>query len=703
MCVHDILFILFIYQQINLMNKTIFNKRASLKFSHFSNKGYSLFSVLGRVVAIGALSVTTLTYAKAEGISVEGAKADSVFIRGGKAYELDGVTVTGSRAPMTVELSPKIVTVMTREDIQRSAVQTINDVLKLATGVDVRQRGGFGVQTDISINGGTFDQIAIFLNGVNISNPQTGHNASDFPVALADIDHVEIIEGASSRVFGTSAFNGAINIVTKKASANGVEANVEAGIFGSLGAQGRLQMAFKTGKWQQAYSVSGGYKRSDGGTENSDFEKGQGYANLSLSYDRRLDIGAQLGIATQSYGANTFYSAKFNNQYEKTDHGIASLNVSVHNQDKTWEVTPAVYYNKFKDHYQLTRGKEGAAAGENYHNLDVFGGAVNAYVDWIAGKTAVGVDIGKERIYSTALGNQLDAADYKSIPGSDRQYTRKGERTNTNVMLEHNFIFGGFTLSAGVLANRNTGLDNKFRFYPGVDASYRPNANWKVYASWNKALRMPTYTDLYISNAVQQGDASLSPEKNSAFKIGSRYRQTGFSVVLSGFYTHGKNMIDWVQTTETELTDSKYHVMNIGKLDNMGFNVDAEIYMNELLPRCFVTNIRLGYAYINQSHETETDILKSLYALEYLRHKAVFGLDHKIWSKLSASWSVRWQQRMNGYHPYTKVDCKVMWNDRKYSVYVKADNITCHRYYDLSAVKQPGLWVMAGVSVNLGW
>lgn len=244
MCVHDILFILFIYQQINLMNKTIFNKRASLKFSHFSNKGYSLFSVLGRVVAIGALSVTTLTYAKAEGISVEGAKADSVFIRGGKAYELDGVTVTGSRAPMTVELSPKIVTVMTREDIQRSAAQTINDVLKLATGVDVRQRGGFGVQTDISINGGTFDQIAIFLNGVNISNPQTGHNASDFPVALADIDHVEIIEGASSRVFGTSAFNGAINIVTKKASANGVEANVEAGSFGSLGAQGRLQMAF---------------------------------------------------------------------------------------------------------------------------------------------------------------------------------------------------------------------------------------------------------------------------------------------------------------------------------------------------------------------------------------------------------------------------------------------------------------------------
>ena len=269
-------------------------------------------------------------------------------------------------------------------------------------------------------------------------------------------------------------------------------------------------------------------------------------------------------------------------------------------------------------------------------------------------------------------------------------------------MLEHNFIFGGFTLSAGVLANKNTGLDNDFRFYPGVDMSYRPNDNWKFYASWNKALRMPTYTDLYINNVVQQGDISLNPEKNSTFKVGTQYRQTGFAATVSGFYAHGTNMIDWVQTSVTEQKDSKYHVMNIGKLNNMGYNVDATIYMRELVPNSFITRIKLGYAYIYQDHKTETNILKSLYALEYLKHKAVFGLDHQIWSKLSASWSVRWQQRMNGYHPYTKVDCKLMWDEKKYNIFVKADNITCHRYYDLTAVKQPGLWIMAGASVNLG-
>ena len=178
------------------MYKTIFNKRNSLKFNRFSNKNYSLFAVLGREVLVGALSVATLSHAKAAGVSTEGAKVDSTLYKGGKAYELDAVSVTGSRAPMTVEQSPKIVSVITRDDIHRAAAQTINDVLKLATGVDVRQRGGFGVQTDISINGGTFDQITILLNGVNISNPQTGHNASDFPVALADIDPIDVLEGA---------------------------------------------------------------------------------------------------------------------------------------------------------------------------------------------------------------------------------------------------------------------------------------------------------------------------------------------------------------------------------------------------------------------------------------------------------------------------------------------------------------------------
>jgi vitamin B12 transporter len=673
------------------MNKQIFNKRSTLKWKHFSHKGYSLFSCLGREVLVGTLSIATLTYAKAEGISTKPmTTTDSL---GHQEVKLDEVVITGSRAPLTALQSAKIVSVITRDDIHRASAESINDILKLATGVDVRQRGGFGVQTDISINGGTFDQITILLNGVNISSPQTGHNASDFPVALDDIERIEILEGASARVFGSSAFNGAINIVTKSDAKTGVRANMEGGSFGTFG--GGAGATFVSGNLHQ--QVSGSYQQSDGGTDNSDFRKRNGFYQGDWS-SRHLNLNWQAGIASKDYGANTFYSAKFPNQYEETRRYIASVAGEIHGLPSDLTISPTLYWHRDYDHFQLIRGAEGASKGENYHKMDVYGASVNAHLSWALGKTAIGADIRKEHIMSTAYGDVLPEDQWENIHGSDRQYERKGERTNTSIFAEHNVILDKFTLSAGLLANKNTGLDGDFRFYPGIDISYRPSASWKLYASWNKALRMPTYTDLYTSNVAQQGDLNLKPEKNSTFKAGARYRRLGLETVVSTFYSHGTNMIDWVYE---DAASTKYHAMNIGKLDNMGATIDATLNVTELIPSSFITRIKAGYAYIHQKHETEQQIYKSLYALEYLRHKFTMSLDHRIISHLSANWTLRWQQRMNGYNPYTKIDCKLMWEGGKYDLFVKADNLTAHRYYDLGSVKQPGLWIMAGASIKL--
>ncbi len=706
------------------MKKYLFNKRSVLLFKHFNRKGYSLFAALGKEVLIGVLAVPTLTYAKADGVSVKPvADGDTISL---SVRSIDEVVVTGSRAPLTASQSARIVEVISRDDIHRAEAQTINDVLKLATGVDVRQRGAFGVQTDISINGGTFDQIAILLNGVPLTSPQTGHNAADFPVSLSDIDHIEVLEGASARVFGSAAFSGAINIVTRQSGTLmrqtlatvdadgkphwGGEARVEGGSFGSFGADGRASVLvpFRDGGSNVSSSLSAGYARSDGGTSNSDFSKWRGYYQGAF-VSRYADVDWQAGLTSQDYGANTFYSARFPNQYEWTRRYIGSVRAQVRpfalaesQTLRTLSLTPTVYAHRDVDHYQLTKGKEGAAAGENYHRMDVYGVSFNAQLDWLLGKTAAGIDVRKEHILSTAYGHELAEADWKPIHGSDRQYSREGNRTNTSLFLEHNIILGGLTVSAGLLANRNTGLDGDYRLYPGVDVSYRPTSHWKVYASWNKALRVPTFTDLYTSNSAQQGDLNLKPERNSAFKVGARYRTEGLSALVSGFYSHGTNMIDWVYETEAS---TKYHALNIGKLDNMGFNVETDVDLARLLSLGSKEGesplkLHLGYAYIHQRHETTEQIYRSLYALEYLRHKFVATLSHHIVSHLSASWSLRWQQRMNGYHPYAKLDGKLMWSERHWELFVKGDNLTAHRYYDLGSVLQPGLWVMAGGAVR---
>ena len=687
------------------MNQKLFNKRSKLVFKHFNRKGFSLFAALGKEVLIGVLSVATLHNAKANGIATKALPVATDSLKIGEQH-LDEVLITGSRAPLTAVQSAKIVEIVTHDQIERAEAHTLNDVLKLSTGVDVRQRSGFGVQTDISINGGTFDQITLLLNGVPLSNPQTGHNAADFPVSISDIDHIKILEGSSARIYGSSAFSGAVNIVTRTPSRTGARINMEGGSFGTFGGDAAVS-------WNPSASLqqllSGGYMQSDGGTANSNFRKRRGFYQGGFN-STFIRLNWQAGITSQDFGANTFYSARFPNQYEATRRYIASASAAIrpfaHSDNTTassFEIKPMLYGHRNYDHFQLIKGMTGAQKGENYHCLDVYGASVDLNLSWLLGKTAIGADVRKEHIMSTAYGQLLDSARWIAIKGTDRMYNKRADRTNTSLFLEHNVVLNKVTISAGIMANRNTALDNDFRFYPGIDISYRPNNHWRLYAGWNKALRVPTFTDLFTANSAQQGNLNLKPERNSTFKIGSRFTTTGLEAMATMFYSRGRNMIDWVYETATS---TRYHALNIGKLNNMGFSTEARLNLSQLLFSQAETKgepvlMKVGYAYIHQKHTTDQPIYRSLYALEYLRHKVVVELSHPIVSHLSASWALRWQQRMNGYKPYAKVDGKLTWREPRWQIYLKADNLTCHRYYDLGSVLQPGLWVMAGAGITL--
>ena len=172
------------------MQTKSFNPRRVLRFRQFSRKGYALFSCLGKEVLIGTLSVATLTYAKADSISIEPMRPDTA--KTSREVRLDEVNVTGSRAPLTRGQQARMVTVLDRADIQAAPAQSMNDLLKYAVGVDVRQRGPIGAQTDVSIRGGNYEQITLLLNGINICDPQTGHNAFDFPLDIADVERIEV-------------------------------------------------------------------------------------------------------------------------------------------------------------------------------------------------------------------------------------------------------------------------------------------------------------------------------------------------------------------------------------------------------------------------------------------------------------------------------------------------------------------------------
>lgn len=151
------------------------------RFKRFARKSYSVFNSLHKAVTIGVLSGCALMSAHAASVDpVETvhttSSSDTIPLK-----ELDEVVVTASKTALPLNLATKQVTLITREEMERSPVRSVEELLHQVAGIDILQRGPHGVQADISLRGGSFDQTAILLNGINLTNPHTGHYSFDLP------------------------------------------------------------------------------------------------------------------------------------------------------------------------------------------------------------------------------------------------------------------------------------------------------------------------------------------------------------------------------------------------------------------------------------------------------------------------------------------------------------------------------------------
>jgi len=612
--------------------------------------------------------------------------------------ELDEITVTASRVELSANKAAKIVTVITRAEIQRAPVQSIQDLLNYAAGIDVIQRGGHSVQADISIRGGSFDQTAILLNGVNLSNPQTGHYSFDIPININDIERIEIIHGPSSIIYGASAFSGGINIITQKRPAHKAYGKMEAGthqLFG-IEAGGSLQSQ------AVANQLSVGYKTSDGYIRNSDYDIFNMLWQTHLDVDKsKVDI--QLGYNKKKYGANTFYSAEYPDQYDNDDRYLASIKGETGDKLK---FIPVIYWTRHHNEFQLYRDGTPNVPdwykGHNYHRTDVYGANLNLQYRSGLGITSFGAELRNEGIVSNVLGKEMKEPEGK--------YTHSDDRTNISYALEHNILFDKFSASFGLLANYNTAFREDYSFYPSINVGYQIVNELKVYGSWNKATRMPTFNDIYYTAKTHMGNIDIKPENSEAFEIGFKYSTPLVRAYLTGYFMKGKNMIDWVKKNP----DDKWESKNITEIDKKGIEIGAKFYLKELFSALDnSTTLQMGYSRLHQDNDSGD--LISNYALNYLRDKFVAQLNHPIYKGISANWNFRWQNRMGSYVKYedlkpartenyptfSTLDLQINWKIKDFVVNLTANNIFDKKYVDLGNIPQAGFWIITGVSYTL--
>lgn len=611
---------------------------------------------------------------------------------------IDEINVTGTRTPLPATKAVRIVQILSHKDIEESSAQSINDLLKLAAGIDVRQRGACGVQTDVGVNGGNSDQLTVLLNGINITNPHTGHLTVDLPVNPDDIERIEIIEGGASRIYGLNAFSGAINIVTRKATQNSIGANLSAGSFGTI--MGNAHGALKRNNLTT--NITMGMARSDGGTENSDFKKHNAFIKTDYS-NKALNCNVQLGYSNINYGANTFYGTGSHSQYEETNRFLVSLEGST---NSLIVIKPMLYWNRSYDHYVWIRNNP--SLYENYHQTNVYGANINAHTHWQHSSAAIGLEMRREEILSTRLGHDVSDTCAHQIPNSNAHYKYCDTRTNWSLYVEYNATLSEtLNLSAGVITNKNTSMGTAIKLYPGIDISWHPTHSLRFYAAFNQSFRMPTFTDMYYNGPGLHGNEKLKPEKSTDYALGVSHTCQLSSNSLRLFFRHGTDMIDWVKEDGANIWTSDNSDIDTKGAELLSVIRFADIYGTESP----LQTLTLSYCFIDQQRKHER---ATVYAgqLSYLRHKLVCSLSHRIVSHLSAAWDLVVRQRKGEfdnaetgetqqYGTSTQLDLKLQWFADFYTLYVQGNNLNNKKYYDVSNVPQPGIWISAGAKFNL--
>lgn len=668
-----------------------------LVFSKWANKGYSLFSTIRKEVVI---SVLAISYFVSVPVTAVASGRDTSEIK--MEYEIDEIEVSASRAPAVYSEIVRALTVIEADEIERAPVASLEDLLGYVAAADIRQRGAQGVQADVSIRGGSFDQTIILLNGINITDPQTGHHNLNIPVSLSQIERIEVLEGPAARVYGPSAFSGAVNIITKQPDNRSIGLKVEGGSHRFLNSN--LSGSLQSGKWNHLLAAA--RKKSDGYIINTDFKISNLFYSALLETEKG-NFSFQTGTSGKAFGANSFYSPRFPNQFEETGTVFTSAKWE---SNSTFHLSPAIFWRSHADKFMLFReNPPDWYSNHNYHRTNIYGANLNSWFRRAGGRTALGAEYRSENILSNVLGKEM--TDEKKVPGEDAFYTKSKSRNTVSFFVDHACYFNRLSVSGGLMANYISDRQNTIGFFPGIDVGYEFRPALKAVASFNTSMRMPTFTDLYYSSPTNIGNPELKPEKSMTIEGGLKLNKEFLRGQLIVFYRQGKDMIDWIKQNSDEL----WQAQNLTQINSKGAEISFQLLPKTKWGRGWPETVSVSY-YYNDQEKDNTGFISN-YVLDNLNHKFTTSVTRKITEKLFLNLRGTFQDR-NGtftkyenkeavgevaYDPFWLFDGKLMYQSGGFEVYFSANNLFNQSYFDLGNVEQPGRWLTAGIQYEFNF
>ncbi len=590
--------------------------------------------------------------------------SDSSVVHG-----LDEVVVTGSNKAMSRNLLPYTVSVVDSRQLEATGkTQLLSALSGKVPSLYVSQRGilGFGVSNGGSggikirgVGGSPTSGVLMMVDGQPQFAGLFSHPVADF-YGTEHVDHVEILRGPGSVLYGSNAMGGVINVITRQARKDGVHTTLSSQ-YGSYNTwQTMLTNMVRHGKFSSLVSL--GYDRTDGTEANFDFKQASLYAKIGYDISCRWALAADYSL--MNFRANDPVYARLRNAdyviHQNVTRGESSLALS--NRYASTDGVVRIYYS-YGNHY--------IDDPNHFHSLDDRFGilAYQNFSPWRMATSTIGFDF---NVYSG------------KIPMSGGNSSGNGTLSRKNiteyspyVTLQQSLFDGLLSLNGGLrMAN-----SDKFgtHWLPQVGFALYPAQGWVLRASVAKGYRNPSFRELYL---YPPHNPDLDPESMTNYEVTlSRRFSRYLSVDLTGYFAEGSNIIQTVSGKN----------VNTGSFRNKGVELSAVSHPLDVL------SLRASYSYMHTSLVGLTVAPKNQYFL---------GVDYDVLPQFTVNAELTgvgglYVADAVPHQNYALLNIRLTYKPVKYvDIFVNLDNITDASYMINNGYSMPGFTVMGGFKVR---
>lgn len=430
--------------------------------------------------------------------------------------------VTATRTAQTASQSLAAVSVIDREDIERSQARSVPELLRQVPGVSLANNGGFGKNTTLFLRGTESDHVLVLIDGIKVGSASAGLTAfQDLPVEL--IERIEVVRGPRSSLYGSEAIGGVIQIFTRRGAESGLHGRMR--VAAGSNQTWERSLGLSGGDAQTRFSLGANLDESAGidwthASYPSDADH-DGYRNQSLSFtlSHALSDDLEVGFNLLDNRGRSRYDNPFGPEQDLyTDFTVSSVSGFI----------DAMVNDHWQSRLELGHSENRDLKSDKLSDQN---SVFNTYRDSLAWQN----DLRLNAQHSLILGADWYEDRLNTGPaffiGSTPLYFAEDSRWNRGAFIQHRFQGESFSTELGLRRDQNQQYGSQNTWSGTLTLPLNPDND--LLLSYSEGFRAPNFSDLYYPGF---SNPDLKPEHSRSYELQWRSQLTPSSRLETSVY-----------------------------------------------------------------------------------------------------------------------------------------------------------------------